>query len=70
MFSEVSVAVLLGLSMGFLLAQLDGAEPVMIALAFPGSLGITWHRLAVSFFQHAARKLLPLCFFLTCCVES
>eukprot|EP00438_Fugacium_kawagutii_P009165 Skav206206 [mRNA] locus=scaffold1844:434713:438785:- [translate_table: standard] len=35
---DVSVAVLLGLSLGFLLAQLDAAEPVMIALAFPGKL--------------------------------
>ena len=37
--AKVSVAVLLGLSLGVLLAELKATESVMSVLAFPGNLG-------------------------------
>jgi len=37
--AKVSVAVLLGLSLGVLLAELKPDESVMSVLAFPGNLG-------------------------------
>lgn len=64
--AKVSVAVLLGLSLGVLLAELKPDESVMSVLAFPGNLGsiycIILHILYVYIYVNV---MYPL-FFLQC----
>ena len=50
--AKVSVAVLLGLSLGVLLAELKPDESVMSVLAFPGNLGSIYCMILYIMYTH------------------